>query len=670
MDPDPGATAPGRPGGSTIDSQSHTAASAENLARAAHTWDTIDTDQVRSVAWVSLRQVADDLNESFAPGEGPILLTHRLLADNRVVTSGLTGGALVCGDMQSEQGFFDQPWSTVDFADVHGYDLSEVSLDRFATTAFRWHPHVTDCNQLQLTPGMFDLLVASHGAHHVADLDCLFTQARAGLKPGGLMYIYEWIGPTYLQIPRRNAVVATALLLALFPRRATRTTHMGKVKGLRYLQDPPESFDPSEACNSTVLYDRFTDNFEVLAEYRHGALTYPMFEGIAPNLATEQPRTRRRIAMVLAIEKFLTRHGIISPLFTMAVGRRRPMASDPVAEPLAEPDVGPAGQSDAPTMDTVRALTERNRAEPSVDVERRLVDVRHRAFLATGHPDPAVAWPPPAPDLFAGVTGLPEIDVSDLSVDTLRAGILGRGSLVVRNVFGPDQVARLHHAVTSALDAYDAHVAGTADPATDAWYHPFTPAPGAGTVTDDDRYWVREGGGVLAADSPRALFELLELLDQTPIAAVMADHLGETPALSVKKTTLRRVDPVAVTGWHQDGAFLGADVRSVNVWIALSHCGVDAPSLDIVAHRLDHLVTPGVDGAIFEWSVGDKPAEDAAGPGGIVRAVFAPGDVIVFDQMNLHRTSPDLTMTNSRVAIEAWFFAPSHYPTEQIPIAT
>jgi hypothetical protein len=139
--------------------------------------------------------------------------------------------------------------------------------------------------------------------------------------------MYEWIGPKYLQIPRRNRFVATVLLYALFPRRRTRRTHMGKVKGWRYIQDPPESFDPSEACNALRLYPEYLANFEPLAEYRHGGLTYPMFEGTAQNMAVDQPRTQRRIASVIAIERFLTRTRLIHPLFVVAAGRRREVAA-------------------------------------------------------------------------------------------------------------------------------------------------------------------------------------------------------------------------------------------------------------------------------------------------------------------------------------------------------
>jgi hypothetical protein len=104
------------------------------------------------------------------------------------------------------------------------------------------------------------------------------------------------------------------------------------------------------------------------------------------------------------------------------------------------------------------------------------------------------------------------------------------------------------------------------------------------------------------------------------------------------------------------------------VWVALSPCGVDAPSLDVVARRLDHIVTPGVDGAVFDWSVSDTSAERAAGSRPIIRPVFEPGDAILFDEMNLHRTGAGPGLTLPRYAAEMWFFAPSAYPVEQVPL--
>jgi SAM-dependent methyltransferase len=290
-----------------------------DLSRAEATWDTIDIAAVRSVAWLSLGPVSSDIWGTFSDGLGPNDLTSRLLSERNGVNAELAGAALVCGDMQSERTFFEAT-KDVRFTKVDGYDLSQVSLDRYTPNGVEWTPHKVDCNELSLPTAEFDLVVANHGAHHVANLENLFRQARTSLRSGGLFYMYEWIGPTYLQIPRRNSLIAKALLLALFPKRATRTTHMGKRKGRQYIQDAADSFDPSEACNSLQLYPEFERNFTVIREYRHGGLTYPMFEGLAQNMNTTRKTTLWRITFAVQAERLLTRLGLVRPLFVVAVG--------------------------------------------------------------------------------------------------------------------------------------------------------------------------------------------------------------------------------------------------------------------------------------------------------------------------------------------------------------
>ena len=64
-------------------------------------------------------------------------------------------------------------------------------------------------------------------------------------------------------------------------------------------------------------------------------------------------------------------------------------------------------------------------------------------------------------------------------------------------------------------------------------------------------------------------------------------------------------------------------------------------------------------------------AEEAerAGAEHVVRPVFDAGDALLFNQLTLHRTGVSPEMTRDRYAVEAWFFAPSTYPHEQVPIA-
>jgi hypothetical protein len=322
--------------------------------------------------------------------------------------------------------------------------------------------------------------------------------------------------------------------------------------------------------------------------------------------------------------------------------------------------------SDGRRLDAIDVVTAANRTHRDPRLEQRLVYLRHNAFAELPPSPGLAAWPPSPPDLFADTTGIPEVCARDLSAETLASGLIRHGCLLVRGLLAPPAVARLVNDIDEAFAALDAHSQGAPVSETTPWYSPFTPAPGYSV--GGSRKWVTDGGGVWAVDSPRAMFDVLEAFGEVGLAEPLTGYLGERPALSVKKWTLRRVPTTSGTNWHQDGAFLGRDIRTVNVWLTLSHCGDSAPGLDVVARRFDELAETGTDGAMFDWSVGEPVVERVADGAPILRPVFEPGDALFFDNMFLHRTAVDDSMTRMRYAIESWFFAPSQYPHEQVPL--
>jgi ectoine hydroxylase-related dioxygenase (phytanoyl-CoA dioxygenase family) len=164
------------------------------------------------------------------------------------------------------------------------------------------------------------------------------------------------------------------------------------------------------------------------------------------------------------------------------------------------------------------------------------------------------------------------------------------------------------------------------------------------------------------------LFELCELLEETKMVELITSHLGERPALSANKCTLRRVPVDTNTNWHQDGAFLGAEVRTLNVWLALSDCNGDAPGLEIVPRRLDTVLPSGTEGAMFDWSVSPEIVDEVSRSAPVVTPAFRAGDALLFDHLLLHRTAVEPGMTRERYAMEIWNFAPSDYPEGQIPV--
>jgi len=310
-------------------------------------------------------------------------------------------------------------------------------------------------------------------------------------------------------------------------------------------------------------------------------------------------------------------------------------------------------QGDA--VGAIALLTAANRARRDHRIERRLVTMRFDGFQSAEWRKTQPAIPASVDDLFPG-TVIPEIGPDELDVARVRSALLNHGSVIVRGLVGAERVAQLTADIDRALDGYDAWFTGKGLATAAPWFEPFAHEP-----KKVERKFRRDVGGVLVVDSPPSLFDVIDTFDEAGIRRIVTEYFGEQPALLAKKWTLRRVPhDTGDSGWHQDGSFMGGDIRSLNVWLALSHCGDDAPGLDVVGRRLDDIVPTGTEGAWLDWNVSPLMVEQVA-PGAVVRPIFEAGDALIFDHFNLHRTAADATMTNDRYAIEAWFLAPSTY---------
>jgi hypothetical protein len=340
------------------------------------------------------------------------------------------------------------------------------------------------------------------------------------------------------------------------------------------------------------------------------------------------------------------------------------LEADAVDGLLAEADrLAGAGHG----LQAIGLLTEANRAQRDAALEQRLVGLRHQAFATLPRRPRAELPAEVAPEQPVGP--LVPTPLDDLTVDALRRGLAQHGCVLVRGLIPPEWAEALARGIDRALDAYDGCADQPRGTSAPPWYVPFD-ADARKYRVGGRRAWVRASGALWTADSPRMLFELLDMVEATGIGALVEDYFGERPALSANKCTLRRVPPDASTNWHQDGAFLGRDVTTLNLWLALSPCGTDAPGLDIVPRRFDEVLPTGTDGALFDWSVSPDLVEEAAGgPDAIQRPEFGPGDALLFDHVFVHRTAIAPGMTRDRWAIETWFFAPSTYPDGQIPLA-
>jgi len=315
----------------------------------------------------------------------------------------------------------------------------------------------------------------------------------------------------------------------------------------------------------------------------------------------------------------------------------------------------------------VERLTELNLASRDPELERRLLALSHRAgiALADGAPE--------QPEFVAPATGelpdgdpLPEVAAADLTPGLIRAGVLRDGCLLVRDLVGRDRALGFADEIDRAYAQRERVEAGRTGKA--GYYEEFLPEPGSGEPVV--RGWIKQGGGLLAADSPRLHFEMTQMFRAAGLPELVGGYLGEPALISVHKTTLRRAEPSIPGSWHQDGFFMGP-VRSLNMWLSLSRCGDVAPGLDLLPRRLDGYLATATEEAVLDYTISQRKVDQAAAAAGtrVVRPIFEPGDAIFFDELFLHQTGSDPAMGKPRYAIENWFFGGSAFPSEYAPIA-
>jgi hypothetical protein len=314
------------------------------------------------------------------------------------------------------------------------------------------------------------------------------------------------------------------------------------------------------------------------------------------------------------------------------------------------------------TLQAVDDLTAVHHEHPDHRVARRLVELRNAAFAelpkAPGRPD----WPATFADPFPGQEGLVEIDAAKLSGDVLGGAITNHGCLRVNGLLDDATVGRLRDRIEQAFTARERAKAGAPVDSVAPFFVPYEPGQAKAQGFGGDLF-------IRVVDAPDALCDLVDVFTDTGVRQAVADYLGERPAMIANKWIMRRSPTGVVLGdFHQDGAFLGEGIRTVDCWIALSHCGpgTGKPAMDIVPRRLDRILPSG-EGAAFTWSLAEQTVGDAVPDTPVVSPVFAPGDAMFFDERLPHRTSVGTDLT-TRYAIESWFVAPSSYPAKHLPV--
>ena len=183
---------------------------------------------------------------------------------------------------------------------------------------------VRDLNHAEFERERYDVAFSSMALHHIENLEHLFEQVRAALKPGGLFVFSEFVGPDRFQWTRRQ-LIAINLVLTLLPPRLRRSLTDGRIK--RAVRRPTVEAmiqtDPSEAVRSSAILPLAERYFRIIERIDYGGtILHMLLHDIIGNFRAENRRDLAALRAIFALERWLLDRKILSSDFTMVVACR------------------------------------------------------------------------------------------------------------------------------------------------------------------------------------------------------------------------------------------------------------------------------------------------------------------------------------------------------------
>jgi len=187
---------------------------------------------------------------------------------------------------------------------ILGVDISERALelarDKARLAGYSTVEYATaDLDRLSLAPNSYDAVFAHQSLHHVRELETCLEQVAAALRPAGVLYLDEYVGPSRHQWSKQLLAAADEVYGTL-PQ---------AVRRRRHLQLPVDWQDPSEAVRSSEILPLVEAGFSVRERRDYGG---NLLSVIHPHLRLDglQPQEREELlADLLAREDELLAAG-------------------------------------------------------------------------------------------------------------------------------------------------------------------------------------------------------------------------------------------------------------------------------------------------------------------------------------------------------------------------
>ncbi len=269
----------------------------------------------RGVNWDSVERIQERI-ATMVTGNSEVGFLEHVVSHHLASGSGLRGVSLCSGQGHNELELARR----ASFAELTGFDISRTAVEGAvrlahssgaASVTFRR----ADASHLTFQERSLDFALCWHGLHHLRNPHSVLRDLSRALVPGGLLCLYEYVGPARFQWPAAQIGLANNALRAL-PERYRQRLGTGPVKRavscpgmLRMLVT-----DPSEAVGSTRIRPALAAHYRPLQEVELGLnLAHLVFHEIGCNFPRADSLATRLIDNTLAFEaENLRTHGLTS----------------------------------------------------------------------------------------------------------------------------------------------------------------------------------------------------------------------------------------------------------------------------------------------------------------------------------------------------------------------
>jgi ubiquinone/menaquinone biosynthesis C-methylase UbiE len=207
---------------------------------------------------------------------------------------------------------------------IDAYDVSPVSIQLARKHAIQArvrgiHFRVGDAERMLLPDRQYDFAAFSHSLHHITDPDALLEKLSRALKPGAILYVDDYVGPSRHEwIDEQLAASELRLAREEFDRTPD------EIK-LWPCNPPLDLADPSEMIRSDRIVPAIESRFDVIRYAPYwGNFLLPLLSAVDGRmLAPDQPN-HGLLARWVQREKELVDAGAYRrPLFAFFVCRNR-----------------------------------------------------------------------------------------------------------------------------------------------------------------------------------------------------------------------------------------------------------------------------------------------------------------------------------------------------------